>query len=103
MKSFWYIVCACAACVLGYIIITGIRTWMVRAQGHFARADQVSDISRASDAIYREVSSPDRKPAQVHFNVGGLGSIFGRGKMVGARAINTKITPSISILLGRER
>ena len=67
MKSFWYIVCACAACVLGYIIITGIPTWMVRAQGHFARAVQVSDISLASDAIYREVRSPDRKPAPVQF------------------------------------
>ena len=40
---------------------------MVRAQGHFARAVQVSDISLASDAIYREVRSPDQKPAPVQF------------------------------------
>jgi hypothetical protein len=60
MKNFLYILSACTACVLGYSIITGNRTWIARLQGHLARADQVSEISHASDAIYREVNSPDR-------------------------------------------
>jgi hypothetical protein len=72
MKSFWYIVLACVACVLGYIILTNvnlanIRTLIVRAQGHFARAEQVLDLSRASDAIYRDVSSPSQKPERFQF------------------------------------
>jgi len=67
MKLFLYILSACITCVVGYGVITGNRTWMVRLQGHFARAGQVSEISHASDAIYSEVSSPSRNPPRDQF------------------------------------
>ena len=67
MKRFWYIVFACAACVLGYVFFANIRPLIVRAQGHFARADQVLSLSRASDAVYLDISSRGQRPERSEF------------------------------------
>jgi len=42
------------------------------------------------------------RPIEDHFNVGTLGAIFGRGKIITASAIDKKIAPSMIIRPGRE-
>ena len=67
MKKLKYIIFACIACALGYVAITGFRAWMVRAQGYLARVEQISESSRASDAVFHEISGPEKKPEPNHF------------------------------------
>jgi hypothetical protein len=68
MKSFWYIVFACASCVLGYIFLANIPTLIVPDQSHFAWAEEISDdLSRTSNAIYRVVGGQGEKPERHQF------------------------------------